>query len=96
MGFASSATDLLYSVRYGLFVSAVGWLLWLQWTTYHRLSKVKGPFWAQFTNLWLFSVISEKKTNIRLYEASEKYGVSSRSQFWLMRQFELTCLEASL
>jgi hypothetical protein len=88
MGLASLTTELLYSVRYGLALAAVSWLLWHQWSTYHRLAKVKGPFWAQFTNLWMFSVISEKKTNIRLYEASEKYGVSSRFRSWLMLQVD--------
>jgi hypothetical protein len=51
MGFGSSATELVYSLRYGLIISAVSWLLWHQWRTYYRLSQVKGPFWAQFTNL---------------------------------------------
>jgi hypothetical protein len=93
MGLASLAAPLLYLVKYGLVISAVS-LLWHQWTTYHRLSKVKGPFWAQFTNLWIFNVISEKKTNIRFFEAAEKYGkiTSSLSPFCLMLLFKLNYL----
>jgi hypothetical protein len=76
----SSAAEALYFASYVrlLAIATMIWVLWLQWSSYRRLSKVKGPFWAQITNLWMFCVMAEKKKGMRLLKASETYGAPFR------------------
>ena len=73
-----STAEALYSASYILAIATMIWVLWLQWSSYRRLSKVKGPFWAQITNLWMFCVMAEKKKGTRLLKASETYGAPFR------------------
>jgi len=78
MEITSSAAEAFYSASYILVIAIMAWVLWLQWSSYRRLSKVKGPFWAQFTNLWMFCVMAEKKKGMRLLEVAETYGAPIR------------------
>jgi len=73
----SISTDiiLLYHARWYITGIVLGVYTVLTFRAYRRLSKVKGPWIAQFTRLWLLGVIYRQRTHLELYSIHNKYGM---------------------
>jgi hypothetical protein len=48
--------------------------IYFEWKSYRLLAHFNGPILGKFSNLWMFNVIGRKKTNLELYDVSEKLG----------------------
>ena len=70
----SSVLEALYAARYQVLLLVLGAFVWQQWSSYHRLSRFKGPFLAQFTNLWMARSVASKRQHLELFKVYEKYG----------------------
>lgn len=77
MNMASLMFEILYAARYQILL-LFGFIFWRQWSSYRRLAKFKGPFVAQFTNLWMANAVASKRQHLELYEVYEKYGELAR------------------
>jgi hypothetical protein len=71
----SLALNFLYSVLYEAVLLFLAIIVWQEWVSYRRLSHVKGPFWAQFTSLWISGAVATKRQHLELFEVSQKYGL---------------------
>jgi len=71
----SSVLNFLYGVRYEAVLLFLAAIAWQEWASYRRLSHVKGPFWAQFTSLWISGAVATKRQHLEVFEVSQKYGL---------------------
>ena len=72
---SSQLIELLYSSRY----YCIAFLLFAyfaitNYLSYRRLSHIKGPWFAAWSNLWLVGVVWRRKINLELYEVYKTYG----------------------
>jgi hypothetical protein len=67
--------ELLYGARYLIAPSFVFYLLAKHYLSYRRLSHIKGPWLAAWSNLWLVGAIWRQRSHLEVYEVSKKYGL---------------------
>jgi hypothetical protein len=59
----------------GLAVS-VAYLFYRRARAYTRLSHIRGPFWAGWTDMWMIRSQLSGRMNFILQDANTKYGMS--------------------
>jgi hypothetical protein len=70
----SLIVNFAYSTKWQVVLLALLTGAYLELKSYQRLAHFIGPTLAKFSNLWMLNVIGRKKTNLELYDVSEKYG----------------------
>jgi hypothetical protein len=71
----SQAFEILYSFRYYcVAIILIAYLAVTSYLSYRRLSHIKGPWFAAWSNLWLVGVVWRRKINLELYEVYKTYG----------------------
>jgi len=73
--------ELLYSSRYLIASSFVFYFFAQQYLSYQRLSHIKGPWLAAWSNLWLAGAIWRQRSHLEVYEVSKKYGLGNYPRY---------------
>jgi hypothetical protein len=68
----------LYQARWYIATLFVASYIARELRTYRRLSHIKGPWLAQFTELWLLATIYQQKAHYVFYDVKQKYGTSPK------------------
>jgi hypothetical protein len=67
--------EVLYTFRYYCVAFVLfAYLAVANYLSYRRLSHIKGPWFAAWSNLWLVGVVWRRKINLELYEVYKTYG----------------------
>jgi len=69
-----SVFELLYGARWYIALALGALYLWQSYKSYRRLSHIKGPWLAQWSQLWLLGSIYRQQTHLEMHEVSKKYG----------------------
>jgi hypothetical protein len=78
MSTLGSILELLYSARWSI-DSALATLYFTSlFRAYWRLSHIKGPWLAQFSDPWLLGAIYRQQDHLEFYDLTKKYGLSQR------------------
>lgn len=66
--------ELLYSARWSIGSALVTLYFASLFRAYWRLSHIKGPWLAQFSDLWLLGAIYRQQDHLEFYDLTKKYG----------------------
>jgi hypothetical protein len=70
--------ELLYPTRWYIGSTLVTLYFASLFRAYWRLSHIKGPWLAQFSDLWLLGAIYRQQDHLEFYDLTKKYGRSQR------------------
>jgi hypothetical protein len=71
-----SILELLYLARWSIGSVLVALYFASLFRAYWRLSHIKGPWLAQFSDLWLLGAIYRQQDHLEFYNLTKKYGWS--------------------
>jgi hypothetical protein len=69
-----SIVAILYEARWLIASALVASYLAQSFRAYRRLSHIKGPWLAQFSNAWLLGAIYRQRTHYEFYDVKKKFG----------------------
>jgi hypothetical protein len=74
MSASLSIVAILYQARWYIASALFALYLAQRFRVYRRLSHVKGPWLAQFSDAWLLGVIYRQRAHHELYDVKKKFG----------------------
>jgi hypothetical protein len=74
MSTSLSIVAILYQARWYIAGALLASYIAQSFRAYRRLSHVKGPLLAQFSDAWLLGVIYRQRAHLELYDVKKKFG----------------------